>query len=198
MLDLSETALVGPNAVTRTLEVVRESLGEGAAERLAEAAGRPDWFTDPPGEMVSEAEVAALHGALRRIWPEEAPALAAEAGRRTGAYILAHRIPRPAQAVLRLLPPRLAAGSLSKAIARHAWTFAGSGRFAAPGGRPWRVEIAANPFVAGERSEAPLCHWHAAVFETLFRALVHPRARARETCCAAMGAPACVFVIDWR
>ena len=78
--------------------------------------------------------------------------------------------------MLEALPASLASRQLLSAIARHAWTFAGSGRYAA----------------------GPVCHWHAGVFETLFRTLVHPRSRARETACCAAGAPACRFEIDWR
>ena len=56
---------------------------------------------------------------------------------RTGDYLLAHRIPKPVQALLKRLPAPLAARVLLAAITRHAWTFAGSGRFEAhrPAGR---------------------------------------------------------------
>jgi divinyl protochlorophyllide a 8-vinyl-reductase len=45
---------------------------------------------------------------------------------------------------------------LGKAIARHAWTFAGSGRFRVVA--PLVFEIADNPIVRGEVSDVPLCH----------------------------------------
>ncbi|MEM1431648.1 MAG: V4R domain-containing protein, partial [Pseudomonadota bacterium] len=41
----------------------------------------------------------------------------------------------------------------------------------------------------------PLCHWHAAVFERLFRVLVSPESSVTEVACCAMGAPACRFEI---
>jgi divinyl protochlorophyllide a 8-vinyl-reductase len=66
-----------------------------------------------------------------------------------------------------------------------------SGRFKTCG--PLAFEIADNPIVRGERSAVPLCHWHAAVFETLYRTLVDPRLRCAEVACCAMGAPACRF-----
>ena len=53
--------------------------------------------------LMDEAAAHRLHRALRRADPAGAPALLAEAGRRTGAYVLAHRIPPAAQAVLRRL-----------------------------------------------------------------------------------------------
>jgi divinyl protochlorophyllide a 8-vinyl-reductase len=83
------------------------------------------------------------------------------------------------------------------AIGRHAWTFAGTGRFSARCGRPCVVEIAGNPLVAGERGPAPVWVWHEAVFRRLFQALVHPQAGVTETACGAAGAPTCRFAIDW-
>lgn len=140
---------------------------------------------------MDEGPAARLHAAVRHDLPAEAPAILAQAGRRTADYILAHRIPRPAQAVLRALPPALAAPVLTRAIAKHAWTFAGSGLFRVAGRLTF--EIADNPLIRGERAPAPLCVWHAAVFERLFRTLVDDRLRAHETACCACGDPACRF-----
>ncbi|MEO0679272.1 MAG: bacteriochlorophyll 4-vinyl reductase, partial [Pseudomonadota bacterium] len=126
--------------------------------------------------------------------PREAADWGAEAGRRTADYILAHRIPPRAQALLRAAPARLAAPLLARAIARHAWTFAGSGRFEAQGA--WRLVVHDNPMVRGERAAAPLCRWHAAVFERLYRALAADDCRCRELRCGAQpGETACVFEI---
>lgn len=168
-------------------------------ERLDGAAGaraalaRAGLVAAPAGDaMIPEDDAARLHQLLRRERPEEAPALSAEAGRRTAGYILAHRIPRAAQALLRLSPAGLAARGLSAAIARHAWTFAGSGAFRVVD--PWTFEIAGNPMIRGEASAAPLCHWHAAVFERLYRTLVHPDCRCREAACGAQhGGDSCRF-----
>jgi divinyl protochlorophyllide a 8-vinyl-reductase len=68
--------------------------------------------------------------------------------------------------VIRALPAPVGARLLSIAIAKHAWTFAGSGRFAVKRARPLTVTIAANPL--GLRQGSPSCHWHAAVFERLY------------------------------
>ena len=143
--------------------------------------------------MMPEGPAARMHQALRTLEPEMAPSLAWEAGVRTAHYIMAHRIPQPAQKVLKALPPLLAAPILSKAIAKHAWTFAGSGRFMREGTLVFA--IADNPIVRGEVSEVPLCHWHRAVFETLFRTLVDEGLRCRETGCCAMGQDVCRFVL---
>lgn len=150
----------------------------------------------PPSDagLMPEGPAARLHHAVRETLGPAAPWVLAEAGRATGDYILAHRIPRAAQAVLRTLPAALSAPLLKAAIAKHAWTFAGSGQFST---RPGLVfEIARNPVIAGESSPTPLCHWHAAVFERLFRTLVDDRLRAQETGCCACGDHACRFELS--
>lgn len=152
-------------------------------------------FEVPDGsEMIPEGDAARLHQVLRRNEPLMAPQLATQAGRGTADYILAHRIPRPVQTLLKVLPAPLAARLLSRAIARHAWTFAGSGAFRVVS--PWCFEIAHNPIVRGETSATPLCHWHVAVFERLYRVLVHPEATCLETtCCAVTSDGPCRFEI---
>ena len=64
--------------------------------------------------------------------------------------------------------------------------------------RPLAFEIADNPVVRGERSAVPVCAWHAAVFERLYRQLVDDRYRAEETACGAAGAAACRFELSRR
>jgi len=147
---------------------------------------------------VPEAEVGLLHAALRRRLGEAGAArIGAEAGRLTALYLLAHRIPRLLQTVLRRMPARLSARILLGAIGRHAWTFCGSGHVDAEPGNPSRLTIGGCPFCRGARTEAPACAFVAATCEHLFRALVHPEARAVEVACQARGAPACIFELAW-
>ena len=150
-------------------------------------------LSGPPSDagLMPEQPAARLHRAVRTHLGPAAPWVLAEAGRATGDYILAHRIPRPAQLLLRTLPAALSAPLLKTAITKHAWTFAGSGQFSTAPGLVF--SIAQNPLVAGESSPVPLCHWHSAVFERLFRHLVDDRLRARETGCCACGDHACRF-----
>ncbi len=185
---------IGPNAVLQLVAVLERAGGAALRDRLLEAAGIGA-LPDGSG-LIDEARAARLHQALRRLMPGRAPALLAEAGRATADYILAHRIPGPARMALRALPAPLAAPVLARAIARHAWTFAGSGRFEVAARRPLVFALHDNPLVRGETAGHCLCHWHAAVFARLFQVLVSRRAEARETCCCAQGAPACRFEVS--
>ncbi len=184
---------IGPNAILQLIPVLERVGGRELRERLFAAAGV--WHLPVAEGLIDEGPVARLHQEVRRQVPDLAPVIAWEAGSRTGDYILTHRIPAVAQRVLRALPPGMARPLLVKAIEKHAWTFAGSGRFEVVSRRPLVLGIHDNPVVRGERSDHPLCHWHAAVFERLFRVLVHPDTVVRETECAAMGAPFCRFEV---
>lgn len=188
---------IGPNAVLQLVPAL-EAAGAGAlTPDLFAAAGARDWLATPPAGMLDERRVAALHRSLRvRLRAPVAAAVLADAGRRTGDYILAHRIPPLVRLLLRGLPRRLAARTLISAIRAHAWTFVGSGRLSARGGVPAVLEIAANP-LAGLPGEAACgCVWHAAAFERLFRELVSPAIRVRETSCLAWGGDACRFEVQ--
>jgi len=184
-----QPGLIGPNAILQLLPVLEQAGGADFRDRVMAAAG----LFAPPSDagMMPEAPAARMHQALRDLEPELAPSLAWEAGVRTGRYIMRYRIPAPAVRILKLLPAAISGPLLSRAIAKHAWTFAGSGRFSVAG--PLAFEIADNPIVRGEASETPLCHWHRAVFETLFTTLVDPRLRCIETACCATGDSVCRF-----
>lgn len=184
----ASAGLIGPNAVLQLLPLLEQA---GLCSRVMVQAGM---FAAPSAlGLMPEAPAARLHQALRAVAPDLAPALAWAAGVGTARYILAHRIPRPAQMLLRVAPRAYAARALGAAIARHAWTFAGSGQFSQPARMVFA--IADNPIVRGEVAAQPLCHWHRAVFETLFRDLVDDQLRCAETCCCAQGAAACRFVL---
>lgn len=189
---------IGPNAITRLAEALCGDIGEPATRGLFGHAGLADYLDRPPQEMVDEREVTRLHRELRDcLGSEHARRVSLDAGRKTGDYLLAHRIPQPVQWLLKRLPAPLASRVLLAAIRRHAWTFAGSGRFRARAGRPVRLEIAGNPLCRGALSAEPVCDYYAATFERLFRALVHPDARVVETACEAKGDASCVFEVRW-
>ena len=189
---MDHAARIGPNALLQLVPVLDRALG--VAERVALFA-RADVPVPPPDAgMWPEAEVARLHRAVVQARPDLAPGLMRAAGLGTADYILANRIPRAARALIRALPAPLGARLLTAAIAKHSWTFAGSGRFSVVHTRPLTVEIAANPLACGAR-DAPSCHWHAAVFERLYGTLVWPSVQVRETACCACGDAACRFEI---
>jgi divinyl protochlorophyllide a 8-vinyl-reductase len=188
-------ARIGPNAILQFVPVLEDAVGRARTAQLLAQAGIIA-LPDPAMGLIDEGPAARLHQVVRQALPGDAARLAAQAGRRTGDYILAHRIPKPAQAVLKRLPSRLSARILSKAIAKNAWTFCGSGEFQLVAHWPPVFEIADNPVVGGEVANLPLCHWHAAVFERLFCAICGPRWQAVETNCCAQGARACRFELQ--
>lgn len=187
---------IGPNAIIRVGESLQARFGR--ADEVFADAGLGHYLTAPPTQMVDEREVIALQRALRlRLGLTEAKAVSFDAGLRTGDYLLANRIPKPAQRVLRLLPPGPASRMLLKAVAKNAWTFSGSGEFGFTLGRPVRVNIAGCPICRGAEAAEPVCDFYTGAFERLFRTLVSRHTQVREVECQAQGAPACVFEMSW-
>jgi divinyl protochlorophyllide a 8-vinyl-reductase len=194
----TEPAQIGPNAIVRTLEALRERIGEPATLELLEAAGLQRYALESPATMVPEDHVIALYQTLRgRLNAADANAVARVAGLKTADYLLANRIPAAARTVLRLLPPRLASPMLLSSISKHTWTFAGSGTVQIREGPPPRIVVADCPICRGTAAGASLCAYYAGTFEGLFRSLVSRKAAVAEVACAAQGAPACTFEIRW-
>jgi divinyl protochlorophyllide a 8-vinyl-reductase len=190
---------IGPNAIIRVAEVLTARIGSGGTWALFERAGLVRYLRQPPGQMVEEAEVRQLHGVLReQLGAAGARDVASAAGRCTADYLLANRIPKAVQRLLRVLPAPLAARVLLAAILRNAWTFAGSGTFSAQAGTPVVLRIHHNPLCQGLATDTPACDFYAATFERLFQVLVHPRSRVREVACEACGDGECRFEIRWQ
>jgi divinyl protochlorophyllide a 8-vinyl-reductase len=186
----SGEAVVGPNAITQLGAALNAAGGNPALARVFGAAGIEHYIASPPQVMIPQTEAIAAHRALRTQLPDLAQAIAFDAGLRTADYLLAHRIPKAAQLILKALPARQAARLFLPAITAHAWTFSGSGRFSARITDAGCVlEIAANPLAADP------CAWHQGVFTRLFSMLIDPRARIDEIACTGAGAPACVFAV---
>jgi len=195
----SEQARIGPNSIIRIADALLARHGADAAAGVFREAGLTHHLQNPPDSMVPAVDVTALHTALRAMLAADAVAVInRDAGVATADYLLANRIPKPAQALLKVMPPVPAARVLIKAMGRHAWTFAGAGRFEGEAGRSTRLTIENGPIQAAASGAAePVCGYYAATFEHLFRTLVARRATVRETACQATGAPACVFTVDW-
>lgn len=189
---------VGPNAITRVAEALGTLEAAGIRERVFAHAGLLHHLSNPPGQMVDEREVGRLHASLYAVLGDEvARRVAREAGRLTGDYLIAHRIPKIVGVVLRLLPSGPAGRLLVSAITRHAWTFAGSGQFSASFSPVLTLTISGCPICRDMTADSPVCDYYVATFERLFQVLVSRRARVRETACAASGAPECIFEVRY-
>lgn len=186
------TARIGPNAVLQHLPVLDAMIGEKLRGALLFRADVVE--PSPDAGMLPEDDVARLHHAVRLFLPDRAAEIQRAAGLATGEYILANRIPRAAQLLIRALPAWAGARVLTAAIAKHAWTFAGSGAFSVTSRNPLVFRIGQNPLAIGPAT-GPICDWHTAVFERLFRALVWPQAVVTELECSATGADGCLFQI---
>lgn len=187
----AEPHKVGPNAVTQLAAALEARCGGPLTDAVFAAGDVFAYRLNPPAAMIPQDIAIRAHRALFKLMhPNEAEAIAFDAGLRTGDYLLAHRIPKPAQLVLKVLPKRQAADLLISAIAKNAWTFAGSGQFAARRIKDCvTIDLFDNPLATNP------CAWHRGVFQRLFSRLVAPGVRVVETQCCADGAPSCRFEI---
>ncbi|MBI3790877.1 MAG: bacteriochlorophyll 4-vinyl reductase [Gemmatimonadetes bacterium] len=188
--------IIGPNSILQLVDVLRTALGDATAERLLKrATGRT--FDHLPTAMIDEREPNRLvREVIGAVGAEDARRYLRDAGTRTGDYLLAHRIPRVAQWVMRLLPRAHGRRLLLGAMARHAWTFAGSGTFRIVPGTLPTLEIAGCPMCHGFRVGAPMCDYYAATFERLLQVIIDPQVVVREVACEAVGDAACRFVLS--
>jgi divinyl protochlorophyllide a 8-vinyl-reductase len=189
---------IGPNAILQVMAAADARVGRASRDALLHGAGLSRYLYAPPRDMVPQRDVARLQRQLReQLGSARAREVAIDAGRRTADYLLAHRIPAVVQRVLRRLPSGLSCRILAGAIARHAWTFAGSGRFSVSRGAPLCFTIVSNPLCSDIRAEHPVCDYFVATFEGLFQNIVDTRIRVVERSCQACGDDACVFDICW-
>lgn len=198
MTQIAHHGRVGPNAIIRVAEALEALQDRAAVIELFRLAGLEQYLDALPTAMVDEQEVTALQAALRQqLGLTAAREVARDAGLRTGDYLLANRIPRPAQTLLSILPPSLASWALLKAIRGNAWTFVGTGVFDANPSYPPRLTVADSLLCRGASATEPLCDFYAGTFERLFRRLVHPDTVVTEIACHANGAAVCIFEVRW-
>jgi len=119
------------------------------------------------------------------------------AGSYTAAYVAAHRIPGAFRLLLRGLPRRPAIRLLLAAFRRHAWTFAGSGRFGVVGAYPGTLVLQHCPTCRRGGGHGRAGAYYEAAFEGLLQ-IVDPAIRVRETRCCSLGDPNCQFTIELR
>lgn len=195
---IGAVGVIGPNAITRMAEALTASGGEPLCQRIFGLAGLMSHLATPPTRMIPESDVALLHRAvIGELGEARSGMISREAGRLTGDYLLAHRIPAPAQRLLKRLPRPLAARLLISAIARHSWTFAGSGEFTYSFSPALTLRLKGSPICRELRTQEPACGYFAATFERVFGEMLGPTLSVSETECEATGAPACVFVVGW-
>jgi len=187
-------ARIGPNAVLQTLAAAEALEGRATAARIRTLAALPEDWSEG---LIPEAWFLSTLRATRATLPTpRADAVLREAGTRTAAYVAEHRIPRAFRALLRTLPARVALPMLLTAFARHAWTFAGRGRFSVEGAYPGAIRLEDAP-TCRERAPTPDAltgGYYEAAFEALL-SLAAPGVRVREIACASQGKPACIFQI---
>lgn len=187
--------LIGPNALIQTAAALHELEGESAAAVL-QAAGESLVREHPPEDMVDERRFAALVTTLvRELGEARAERVLVRSGSLTADYLMANRIPQPFQWLVRRLPRDLGLRLLLGAIASHAWTFAGSGRFRYDLRGDGRVELEIEdcPACRGLVTEQPVCGFYAGTFERLFRRLIDDRLRVRDAECQACGGACCAL-----
>lgn len=183
------TGFMSANTVLPLFEVLGNHHGASTRDRIFHEAGLR--FLPGPEDPVRERQVCQIHQSVRRMFPTEAREILEEAGLLAADVVAQYRIPASGKMMLRRLPWPLATWMLMRSAQQHAWAFGGSARFAT--GAAAQMELTENPLVRGERAKAPICHFHRALFERLFRALVHPRMTCIEHSCEGAGGDACRF-----
>jgi divinyl protochlorophyllide a 8-vinyl-reductase len=192
------TGKIGPNAVTRLAEALEVMEGPDWRDAVFRSAGAMQHLFSPPGQMVREEDVSCLQAALyHQFGPKRAAAIAAEAGLLTARYLLDYRIPQLAQRVLRWMPMRLAVAFLLYAIGKHAWTFAGSGRFSFRLMPDVLLTLTDAPVCRSIDAHEPVCAYYAATFEGVLSGATGRVVGVREIECQAAGGAACRFLVTW-
>jgi divinyl protochlorophyllide a 8-vinyl-reductase len=187
---------IGPNSLIQTFRALAELESPEVVRSVKARAALPESW---PDGMIPEAWFMRLVVALRETLPSErSEAILRRSGRYTAEYVGAHRIPKPIRAMLRVLPARLGIPILLRAFDRHAWTFAGAGRFASHGPFPGEITLDGCPTCRAE-STVNLEGHAGAYYEAAFEGLLRLAARdvhVREVDCRADHATACRFRVS--
>ncbi|EFO81957.1 bacteriochlorophyll 4-vinyl reductase [Oscillochloris trichoides DG-6] len=188
-------AKIGPNSIIQTIAALREVYPAEELPTLL-AGGAEIYLSELPHEMIPEEQFHALVALLTpRLGVERAGDILFRSGERTADYVRANRIPGPFQALVGILPAPLGLRLLLLAISKHAWTFAGSGKFSFHLGRgPW-LSIGKPVDRDTSAIAAVLCRYYCGAFTQLLRRVVNSRITLRETTCQARGGAACVYQI---
>jgi len=184
---------IGPNAVLQTLSALDALEGPAARAEVEAGARLPEAW--PEGLIPERWFLEVVTATRATLDAHRAESVLALAGAWTAEYVAAHRIPGPFRALLAALPARLAVPLLLTAFARHAWTFAGRGRFTVEGAYPGIIRLEDCPTCRVPSSSPFGGAYYEQAFEGLLR-LAAPDVRVTELECRLSGAPACRFSIS--
>lgn len=187
-------AKIGPNALIQTVRALREMASEVQVIAVLRQCNQEYLLHQPVAEMVDEQLFAALVQTLvNQLGVDQAHQILQSSGQLTADYLLHHRIPRPFQMLLGLLPHRLALKLLLAAIGRHAWTFAGSGSFHYTVGRRSQL-VVTSPIQPAEA----VCGFYGGTFDHLIRVLIDAEARLNTTVSVQAGQSRCFYKVCLR
>lgn len=168
---MTPQARIGPNSLTQTVRALRETYDEVQVASILRQCGLEYLLHQTVTEMVDETLFAGLVMALAdQLGPEQARQVLQRSGQLTAGYLLQHRIPRPFQWLLKLLPHRPALKLLLTAISRHAWTFVGSGNFRYDVGQTSQLTVTTHI-----RPAEAVCGFYGGTFAHLIRVLIDGR-----------------------
>ena len=191
------TPRIGPNSIIQTLKAVEALEGPELSAKIEQEAG----LTGLPRDgMIPEVWFVRLVDCVRRYVPRgRSELILARSGTLTAEYVREHRIPSAVRTLLARLPGRLAVPLLLRAIQKHAWTFAGSGRFWVERGYPPTLVLENNPCCRAPATSSFLRgasggSYYAAAFEGLLK-LAAPRTIVEEVACRVEGHPHCRFQV---
>ncbi len=171
----SDPARIGPNSIIQTVGALRVSCGEAEADDLLTRSGEGHLVDHLPEEMVNESEFHRLVQVLvAELGPEQTAQVLHESGERTADYLLAHRIPRFFQRLVKVLPRRAGLALLLWAVSFNAWTFVGSGQFRFAVGRELVIRVHVS-----HPSVLPVAHFYGGTFTRLVHILIDPQATVR-------------------
>lgn len=181
---------IGPNAVLQSWRALEEMEGPRVVAHVRARAGLPAVL---PDGMIPEVWFVRLIDALREeLDPESVERVLRRAGAYTAVYVATRRIPGIVRTVLGVVPARASIPILVAAFRKHAWTFAGAGRFTAEGEYPGMLVLEDAPTCRHRRGDRMSGAYYEAAFEGLLR-IASPKVHVREVACQGAGAPRCRF-----
>jgi len=167
---------IGPNALIQTINALREFYIESQIASMLRQSNQDYLLHQSPQEMIEEGEFDRLALNLcDHIGVMPTRKVLQRSGELTADYLLAHRIPKPFQELLKVLPRQLALRLLFMSMSQNAWTFIGSGEFTYDMSGHMPVVKITSDFASMEAA----CGFFGGTFEHLIRKLIDTRVSVR-------------------